>query len=220
MLRKFFNLAIIIGIITVLAGIGWKAYGEFNISDAAQFDASITMVNHQTERISESFDTTRAFVATGIEQINDLSALIEEWTPRYTQAQIAYRRFDAAIVAAEDRADAYFAAQRALTEGYDSEESRARAEAEDNADFELYRQWRERAHDVRGEALGIMNRLGDLDTDLQKLKLRSEFSFDAGAFSEVPTEIISLGDELEQFQVASENIRKITGSPFDPNRSN
>ena len=64
MLRKFFNLAIIIGIITLLAGIGWKAYGELNISDAAQFDASITMVNHQTERISESFDTTRAFVTT------------------------------------------------------------------------------------------------------------------------------------------------------------
>ena len=220
MLRKLFTLTITAGIVAVIAGIGWIAYGDFNTSEAAHFDASISMVNHQTGRMGESLDNTRTFVSTQIEQITDISTLIKKWTPGYSQAQTAYRKFDAAILSAEDMADAYFLAQRALAERYHSEELRSRAEADDEADFALYRQWRDSAHRVRSEALNIMNRLSDMDTDLQKLKLSSEFSFDAGGFNEVPSDILALGDELAQFQVASENIREITASPFDPDRSN
>ena len=220
MLRRFFTFTLTISIVTILACIGWIAYGKSNITEAAHFDASMARVNHQTESMGASLNTTHTFVSTRIEQITDISTLINEWTPQYTRAQIAYQKFDASIVAAEERAEAYFAAQRALTEQYHSDELRVRAEAEDNSDFELYSQWRDRAHGVRQEALEIMKRLSDLDTDLQKLKLRTEFSFDVGAFSDVPTEILSLGDELEQFQIASENIRGITVSPFDPNGSN
>ena len=219
MLRRFFTFTLTISIVTILACIGWIAYGKFNITEAAHFDASMARVNHQTENMGESLDTTRAFVTSGIEQISDITTLIEEWSPRYAQARIAFQKFDAAIVAAEERAEAYFSVQKALTEKYHTEKLRA-PEADDHADFELYSLWRDRAHSVRAEALDIMNRLSDLDTDLQKIKLRSEFSFDVGAFSDVPTEILSLGDELEQFQIASEDIRKITDSPFDPSRSN
>ena len=127
-------------------------------------------VNHQTESMSESLSTTHTFVSTRIKQITDISTLIDEWSPQHTRAQIAFQKFDASIVAAEERAEAYFSAQRTLTELYHSDELRVRAEAEDNADFELYSQWRDRAHGVRQEALEIMQRLSDLDTDLQKLK--------------------------------------------------
>ena len=219
MLRRFFTFTLTISIVTILASIGWIAYGEFNITEAAHFDTSMARVNHQTENMGVTFNTTRAFVTSGIEQISDIDTLIEEWSPRYSRAQIAFQKFDASIEAAEGRAEAYFLEQRALTENFRSQELRARAEAEDDSDYELYSQWRDRAHSVRAEALGIMNRLSDLDTDLQKIKLRSEFSFDVGAFSDVPTEILSLGDELEQFQIASEDIRGITVSPFDPSRS-
>ena len=220
MLRKLFTLTITAGIVAVLAGIGWTAYGDFNTSEAAHLDASISMVNHQTGRMGESLDNTRTFVSTQIEQITDISTLIKEWTPRYAQARTAYRKFNAAILSAEDVADAYFSAQRALTERYHSEELRSRAEADEEADFALYRQWRDRAHSVRSEALNIMNRLSDMDTDLQKLKLSSEFSLDTGGYDELPSDIFALGDELAEFQIASENIREITFSPFDPNRSN
>ena len=220
MLRRLFTLTITAGIVAVVAGIGWIAYDDSNTSEAAHFDASISMVNHQTGRMGESLDNTRTFVSTQIEQITDISTLIKEWTPRYAQAQTAYRKFDAAIVSAEDMADAYFSAQRALTERYYSEELRSRAEADDETDFALYWQWRDRAHSVRSETLNIMNRLSDMDTDLQKLKLSSEFSFDAGGFDEVPSDILALGDELAEFQITSESIREITFSPFDPDRSN
>ena len=219
MLRKLFTVIITAGIVAVLAGIAWTVYVAFNTSEAAHFDASISMVNHQTGRMSESLGNTGTFVSTQIAQITDISTLIKEWTPRYAQAQTAYLKFDTAILSAEDMADTYFLAQRALTERYHSEELRSRAEADDEAAFALYRQWRDRAYSVRSEALNIINRLSDLDTDLQKLKLSSEFSFDAGGFDEVPSEIIALGDELAEFQIASENIREITSSPFDPNRS-
>lgn len=218
MLRKFFSLVILASIIAVVGYLAWIAYGESKVSEAAHFDASMSMVHHQTGRMSESLDDAGTFVSTEIEQITDISTLIGRWTPRYEQAQIAYRRFDAAIASAEDRAAGYFSAQRALTERYHSEEARARAEAEDDADFALYQQWRDRAHAVRAEALEILNRLSDMDTDLQKLKLLSEFSFDAGGFNEVPADILTLSDELAKFQAASVNIREITTSPFSPSR--
>ena len=61
----------------------------------------------------------------------------------------------------------------------------------------------------------IVNRLSDMDTTLQKLKLRSDFSFDASGFSEVPSDIMALEEELAQFQIASDNIREAIASPFD-----
>ena len=204
-------------VLAVAAGIGWIAYGEVDRSEAAYFEASISMVDYQTGKMAESLDETRQFVVE-VEHISNIHRLIDDWAPRYRQARTAYRKFDAAISAAEERAEAYFAAQRALTDRFHSEELRIRAKAADDADFLLYGHWRARAHSVRGEALNMMNQLSDMDTELEKLKLTTEFSFDAEGFKEVPFDILALGDELAKFQMASENIREITASPFEPGR--
>ena len=176
------------------------------------------MVNHQTGRMGESLDTARTFISTEISadigQATDIAILLDEWLPKYQQAQIAYRRFDAAIIAAENSADAYFAAQRALTEQFHSEELRTQARARDDAEFQQYEDWGERARGVRAEALEIVHRLSDMDTTLRKLKLRSDLSFEVGGFSEVPSDILALEEELVQFQIASDNIREIVASPF------
>lgn len=222
MLRRFFSIIITASIVVVVIGVGLVVFGEANKSEAAHADASLRLVNHQTGRMGESLNSAGTFISTEINadvgQITDLSTLLDEWSPRFQQAQTAYLKFDAAIAIAESSADVYFAAQRALTEGFHSEESRARARAEDDAEFAQYEQWRERAREVQQEALEIVNRLSDMDTTLQKLKLRSEFSFDASGFNEVPSDILALEEELAQFRVASDNIREIIASPFDTNR--
>ena len=221
MLRRFFSVTITASIVAVVVGVGWIAFGEVSKSEAAHADAGFSMVNHQSGRMSESLNSAGTFISAKISadigQITEISALLDEWSPRFQQAQTAYRRFDAAIIAAESSAEAYFSAQRALTEGFHSEDLRARAQADDDAEFEQYQQWRERARTVQEEALEIVHRLSDIDTTLQKLKLRSDFSFDAGGFSEVPSDILALEEELAQFRVASDNIRETIGSPFDAN---
>lgn len=222
MLRRFYSIAIMASIVAVATGVGWMAFGEVNKSEAAHADLALSMVNHQTGRMGESLNHAGTFISAQISadvgQITDLSTLLDEWSPRCQQAQTAYHKFDAAVVAAESSADAYFAAQRALTEGFHHEESRARAQADDDAEFAQYEQWRERARGVQREALEIVQRFSDMDTTLQKLKLRSEFSFDVSGFNEVPSDILALEEELAEFRVASDNIRELIASPFDVTR--
>jgi len=175
-------------------------------------------VTHQSAGIGGALGDARTFIsdeAADIGQIADIDDLLDEWTPRFQGAQAAYRRFDAAIMVAEDSAEAYFVAQRALTERFHSQELRARAKAHDDAEFESYGQWRERAHGVRAEALEILNRLSDMDTTLHKLKLRSDLAFDVARFDAVPSDILALEGELAQFQLASDNLRESIASPFE-----
>ena len=222
MLRRFFSITIAVSIVAVVVGVGWLALGEVSKSKAAHADASLSMVNHQTSRMGESLNHAGTFISTEISadvgQITDLSSLLDEWSPRFQRAQTAYRKFDAAIAIAESSSDAYFAAQRALTAGFHSEESRAQARADDDAEFAQYEQWRERARGIQREALEIVQRLSDMNTTLQKLKLRSEFSFDASVFNEIPSDVFALEGELAQFRIASDNIREIISSPFDTTR--
>lgn len=214
-MNRIFGWIVVIVSIAVVTGLGWLVYGRFNASEAAEFDESISMVNHQTVQMSQSLDVTDDFVNERISEITSISTLLTEWTPRFNAAQTAYTKFDAAIASAEKRAEIYFATQRALTERYNNPELRAEAKARDDEDFELYTQWQYQAHSVLAEALRIVQRLEDVDTDLQKIKLVSEFSFDANRFSTVPSDILNLERELTQFQIASENIREITASPFE-----
>ena len=220
MLRKFVSFATTAGIIAVVAGVGWLAFAEFNKSETAHADASFSMVTHQTAQMGESLDAARDFisleVSVEIGRLTDLGTLIGEWTPKYRQAQTAYRRFDSAIVTAEDNAAAYFVAQRALTDQFHSGELRSRARAEDETEFRQYEQWRDRARGVRSAALEIVQRFDDMDTTFQKLELRSDFSFDVAQFSEVPSDILELEAELDQFRIASDSLRKVIASPFDP----
>ena len=219
-MKRLFDLTSKAAVLAVLVGIGWTGYVELSASEASLADESFVVVKHQTGALGASLADNQSFVAdAGVEQITNLPALIKEWQPRYAHAQAAYSRFDSAIRYAEDRATTYLAAQEALTSRYNSEERRVQAEMSDRQDLALFQQWQERAHNIRAEAISIMERLADLDTDLRKLEMASEFSFGAGGFDKVPAEIAALNDELAAFQAASENIRSITLSPFDPART-
>ena len=213
MIRKLLRLAVAASVIGVVAGVAWLVYGETQTSEAAHFDESIDLVHHQTGRMSTTLGDAGTFVNQAAE-ISGISELIGEWAPRYALARTAYVKFYSAITAAEERAEAYFASQRALTEKYNDPDKRARAQAYDEEDYAFYGEWRDQARRAHTHAQEIMNRLDDMDTDLKKLELSSEFSFDGGAFNEVPMSITLLDEELEQFRIASENIRRITASPF------
>ena len=219
MLRSAFRIVVTTTIVAVTVGIGWIAFGEIGESKAAQVNESFSLVNHQPEEVGQALAGAGAFidaeVNADIAQIRDLSVLLDAWSPKYQKSDIAYRKFDAAIIAAENRADAYFAAQRALTEEFHSPELTAQARAEDDAEFSQYEQWRNRAHAIRASVLQIMHSLHDMDATLQKLLLRADFSFDVRQLNEVPLNILELEQELSQFQTASDNIRKTIGSPFD-----
>ena len=215
MLRRLLKTAVALAVLATVLGFAWLAYGQYNTSEAVHFDQSVKVVHDQSENMSVAFGETGNFVDTEIAAVTDISRLIGEWTPRYNRAQTAYAIFDAAVVAAEARAEEYFMAQRALTGAYNDDVRRAQAQAEDEADYRLYLAWRDRAHSVRARAKEITNRLHDMNIDLQKLELAAGFSFDASGFSEVPSDILALDDELQQFQIASQNIRQITASPFE-----
>ena len=219
MLRTSFRIAIAAGIFGVVVGIAWISFSEIGKSEAVDADASFALVSHQTGQMSDSLNSAGTFIGTefsiGTEQIIDISTLLDKWSPKYQQAQTAYRKLEAAISTAEDSANAYFEVQRELTEEFHSEDLRERAQAEDDAEFMQYEWWRELASAIQMEALEIIHRLDDMDTTLQKLELRSDFTFVTEGFSEVPSEILALEKELAQFQTASDSIRDAIGSPFD-----
>ena len=215
-MRKALSLAVAAVAVALIAGIGWLVFGEAKTSEAARFNESIDMVAHQTGRMDTSLKSTGSVVAADVAAITNVQQLLDRWTPRYEQATLAYSRFDAAIGAAEQQAEAYFAEQRALTAGYHDDARRAEREAGDEAEYALYLEWRDRARQVRSGAKAVVERLDDMDTDLRKLKLTAELAeaFDSSAFKDVPSEIADLGAELSEFQAASDNIRAITASPF------
>ena len=219
MLRSLLRMVVTASVVAVIVGVAWIAYGNVGESKAAHVNDSFTLVNHQAEGVGDALEVTGAFIEAEVSvdtaQITDVSALLDAWSPKYRKAEVVYSKFDAAIIAAEDSANAYFEAQRALTEMIHDQELRALARAEDDAEFSQYDQWRERAHAIRADALQIMLGLQDMDATLQKLELRSDFSFDVHQMSEVPSNIVALEQELSQFQIASDNIRKTIGSPFD-----
>ncbi len=213
-MRNAFIVAVLVVLTVLGTSVGWLIFGETRTSEAAHFEESVRMVHHQTERMSSTLVESGTVVRDDVSAVTDITELLNLWTPRYREATAAYKRFDAAIVLAEGQAQAYFESQRALTERYHDSAKKAQAQAHDDADYELYSQWRDRAHRARGNAKNILKRLDDVDIDLQKLKLSTEFSFDAGGFQDVPIEITNLEAELAEFQTASDNIREITASPF------
>lgn len=203
------------GVIAVIVGAVWFAYGEMEVSEATRFDTSINIAHNQSQNMSTTMDDAGDFIHTEIAKINSIDSLLDEWNPRYSRAQSALVKFDAAIVVAERRADDYLAAQSELTKQIRDPARRARAQSDDRTDRANYKQWRTQAHSAREQARQIILLLDDMDAILRKQELASEFSFDADGFSTVPADILSLEAELEQFQAASDTVRQITASPFE-----
>ena len=219
MLRSSFRMAVNASIVAVVVGVAWLAFIQASDSEAAHVNETFSLVNHQAEEVGDTLEGTGAFIDAELtvhpSQMRDISALIDVWSPKHQKAETAYRKFDAAITAAEDSADAYFAAQRTLTERIQDQELGALARAEDDAEFSQYERWQDRAHGIRANALQIIESLRDMDASLQKLKLRSDFSFDGLQLNAIPSDIIALEQELSQFRIASDAIRNTIGSPFD-----
>ena len=205
----------ILVVVAVVAGIGWVAFGEVNTAEAAQLDESMSMVRYQTAGMGAALEETGQFVAqTNIAEVTNINDLMGLWSPRYATAQSSLTKLDSAIAYAEQQADGYFAAQRALTAQYNDPERKALRQARDDAFFADYQAWQQDAHRIRDEASAILRKLNDIDLDLRKLELDSGFSFTGAAIEAVPTDIISLNNELADFELASENIRVNTQSPF------
>ena len=150
-----------------------------------------------------------------ISEITDLDVLLAEWRPRYDAAKIAYVKFDASIGNAKSRAAEYFAEQQAITMQIRSPENQARARQEDEYEMSLYQQWEEQADSALRMAAEIGIQLDDMDANLKKMELRADFVFDTSAFHEVPEDISNLNRQLIDFHAASENIKAVTGSPFE-----
>ena len=201
--------------VVVAVVIGWLIYGERSVSEASQFRESIEMVDYQTGGVSNPIGNTGHLVERNIAEITDVAELIAEWTPRYQATKEAFKKFDLAIVAAEEQAELYFQSQSDLTAQLNDHDLRIRAQARDDAYEKQFLEWQVLAHHVRSQARTIILRLDDMDIELKKLELLSEMSFDAMGFREVPDEITALDLELEQFKAASENIRQLTESPFE-----
>ena len=214
-MRKAFKFAVLGVLVAIGASVGWLVFGDVKTSEAVHFDESVGMVHHQTGRMSVTLANTSTVFDEDIASITDITELLNRWMPRYNRANAAYMRFDAAINLAEDRAEGYFAAHHTLSERYHDPARKAQRQAHDDAVYQGYARWRDQAHRTRDDARSILNRLDDMDTDLQKLKLSSEFTFVAGGFSDVPVEITNLEAELAEFQTASDNIRELMVSPFE-----
>ena len=215
-MRSILRLVATAVVITLVASVGWLAFSTVNTSATTNFQESIRMVSHQTMRMDTSLQQTSSVVITDVSTITGIHQLLEVWTPRYEQAVLAYAKFDAAIIAAEQQADAYFIEQTALTAKYNDPVLRAKRQVNDEMEYHRFGTWRDSAHQVRSNARRVLDRLEDMDTDLHKLKLTTEMSsaFNVSGFDDVPLEITALGAELSEFQVASENIRAMTASPF------
>lgn len=151
-----------------------------------------------------------------IAMVSDLDTLLAQWRPRYNTAKIAHAKFEASINNAKIYAGEYFAQQRAITGQIRDPQNRANAEREDEHEAELYMQWEEKANTALMMADGIILRLDDMDANFRKMELRADLVFDTSAFLEAPEAIYNLNQQLADFQIASENIKAMTGPAFQP----
>ena len=222
----------------VIGYVGWTVYGEGTKPVAARMSESIHLAQTQAQNMNQSLtevgaigDVGQSVVSQGnspsavepsvpqrVAEIANLDDLLIEWRHRYEMAKMAYVKFDASIVNAKYRAAEYFAQQQALTDQMRDPDNKARARMEDEAEMALYLQWEVRADSALKLADKIGIQLDDMDANLKKMELRSDFVFDTTAFTEVPGAIAELDQHLFDFQLASENIKLATGSPFEAQR--
>lgn len=234
---KYILIAVAAGVVSY---IGLTIYGEGTRTAAASMASSVQLAQAQADNMTAALTSVSAvgnastnqiaaqpgqgssqgpaakiIAPVEVSEIANLDMLLIQWRPRYESAKLAHAKFDASIANAKGRAAGYFAQQRALTGSMQSPENRARAEKEDEAETLLYRQWAAQADAALRKAAEIMIQLDDMDANLKKMELRADFVFDTSAFVEVPQAIGELNQQLADFQVSSENIKAVAGSPFE-----
>ncbi|MYC36443.1 MAG: hypothetical protein F4X66_05965 [Chloroflexi bacterium] len=228
MLRHTLRLIVIAAAVATIVYAGFAFYGGATQTEAAALSDSVELAENQAGSMGHALNDVSAFASlrdpagsqpqpgsSATAATTDIHELLARWEPRYNNAKAAYPKLESAITVAKSSAADYFAAQRAITGRINDPDAKLRAQQDDERDWDLYRQWEERADAVLAEAYAIGLRLDDMDAGLRKLELRAGFAFDASSFSEVPTAIADLNRELADFQAASENIRAVTKSPFE-----
>ena len=217
---RFILIAISAG---VIGYIGWTLYEEETRTTAARMSESVLLAQAQAETVDSALtriqditlSNSQTPATTRISETPNVEALMKEWEPRYNSAKTAYVKFHASITNAKSRAASYLTQQQALTDRMRDPDNQAKARLEDEADLALYRQWEERAEKALEKANEIGIQLDDMDANLRKMELRADFVFDTSAFLEIPQDIEELNLQLFEFQVASENIKLSTDSPFE-----
>ena len=232
MISTALKYTLIIVVVAVVVYAALSLYGEVTKTEAAAMTDSVQLSENQATNMNRAFGEVSVF-ATGssagspsetglqaqdseISKITSIDDLIVRWEPRYEGAKLAYVKFEAAINSAKASAAGYFAAQQAITERINDPAIKSQAREDDDRDLALYRQWEAQANSALAKARAVGMQLDDMDASLRKLELRTDFVFDTSSFQEVPVAILELNAELSEFGAASENIRAVTQSPFEP----
>ena len=205
----------------VIGYIGWTVYGEGTKPASAKMSESLLIAQSQAQNMNEALTSVSTVGRTpssktesvGVAGIADLDSLLSEWRPRYDEAKLAYTKFSASLANTKGRVADYFAQQQALTDGMRDPENKAKARQQDEAEMLLYRQWQARADAALQTATEIVIQLDDMDTNLRKMELRADFVFDTSL--SLPEAVIELNAQLADFQTSSDNIRAVSGSPFE-----
>ena len=231
MIRRTLKYTLIVVVVALIGYAGLTVYGEVTQAEAARMSGSVQLAETQAENMNRALGDVSVFAGgnsdgnaseagsqpetSEIAKITNIDALIDRWEPRYDDAKLAYVKFEAAIDNAKASAAGYFATQQALTQRINDPSAKAQAQEDDKRDLALYRQWETQANSALAKARAVGKQLDDMDANLRKLELRTDFVFDTSSFQEVPEAILELNAELSEFREASETIRAATGSPFE-----
>ena len=231
MIRRTLKYTLIVVVVALSGYSGLTVYGEVTQTEAARMSGSVQLAENQAENMNRALGDVSVFAGgnsdgnaseagsqpetSKIAKITNIDTLIDRWEPRYDDAKLAYVKFEAAIDNAKASTAGYFATQQALTERINDPSARAQAQEDDERDLALYRQWETQANSALAKARAVGKQLDDMDANLRKLELRTDFVFDTSSFQEVPEAILELNAELSEFREASETIRVATGSPFE-----
>lgn len=189
-------------------------YAINSVSVAVTAPSAQTTTATKGSSESRSSSTTKA-EPVEVASIADLDTLLIVWEPRYNAAKLAHAKFKSSIANAKNRAEEYFAQQQVITERMQDPDNLDRARQEDEADRQLYEQWKERANAALETADQIVVQLDDMNENLKKMELRAGFVFDASSLIEMPAAVAELNHQLADFQTSSENIKAVTRSPFE-----
>ncbi len=227
---NFFVGMVIVCLIVVGAVFMYQTYGDSSVAEGASFKRSITLMRAQVGGLDSDLDGVNSsynalavqgsenaaprntsvvepgVVEPGMVEPDALSVLVSNWNYSYGQAQLSYIRFNASLVLVQEQADTYFEAQRLQTERYNNPNLKARAEIADAEEQAKYRKWLEEALSVQREIGEAMKDLADVDTSLNKVKLRRDLSAFSADFSEVPYEISDLLTQLDDLSAEAEVI--------------